>query len=387
MLSIKDNLHLQNVLNNVVNHERYSLPSETEFYALKLSNNIKSKKYYYIVTYETKQITTQFSQRISINGHYHFDILVYNVNYTIIKNDNNKKHTSEINGHTKYFGIKILDLFRLFNLSVQENSSQINLIDNEQVYDKILRTNDNIEEHTIYGYLTGYKIDPIDNKQNSKAICTIPIFANSVLLLNETISFYSCYGKLVEGEQVNYYDIINNFTKKIDEILIQNLLDAYYLITRDDKYEDIKFEEPRPLLDIFEEYYKDTQEYHILKKLVKTNDMPEMMFDSPRNFKDRDAKCIKIEYYDKIYLQSWNLDPKNFKKFAEVIKDKYKEKRDKNKQLFWPAYIKSNNWTRERAFRSNKKKRMQNIIAEQLMCEMEINSDSNNFDFDSSDEE
>lgn len=129
-------------------------------------------------------------------------------------------------------------------------------------------------------------------------------------------------------------------------------------------YEDIIFDEPKSLLTILKEHHENSRAYILLKELVKPNDMPIMLFNSLRQFGYKDECEIKIEYFDKIYLSSWNLHPMYLDYVEYIASNKLQAKRDKNKKPYWLKIKKNDSWDNMSYSRSNKINDFKNIIEE-----------------------
>lgn len=138
-------------------------------------------------------------------------------------------------------------------------------------------------------------------------------------------------------------------------------------------HEDIIFAEPRSLLSILEEYHPDSYAFNKLKNLVKPNNTSIMVFKSLKCFGAKDAYIVKIEYYDKIYLESWNLNPMYLNYIEDITNEKHQEKCDQNKKSWYAKHKKSDPWDNMHYDKSKKRKDFQNIIKEGLDDVEDIN--------------
>lgn len=144
-----------------------------------------------------------------------------------------------------------------------------------------------------------------------------------------------------------------------------NFYNQIYKMEGDDtNHEDIIFNEPQSLLSILKKYHSDTTTYRTLLHLVKPNEMPIMLFDSLRQFGYKDECEIKIEYFGKIYLKSWNLDPTYLNYVGDIVNNKYQAKCNQNKKAWWAAFKKADPWDNEPYPKSRKRHDLSMTIAE-----------------------
>lgn len=373
MISSKDNPNLHAILENVVGKIQYRIGNSLLYQALGFLDGYckKTEPFGDMV----KNLEIKFIQNIKINGPNCFNILVYNMKCTYLSKINSHNRGKIEYNETdiesfKFFGIKILDLFRLYNL----NNNERDFNDDKKLYKKIMKVNNNEEKNDIVAYAeksTDYTLKFIDTKDNSKRDHNVKNFANGVVIFSgaSNLTNYFRDGILDRQRQNMVFDkdssiiIVNNMLTKANKVLIQNLINNYYFnvynISDIVEYKDIIFDEPRSLLEIMEEFYHEEYAYSLLKKLVKENDVEEMLFKSPRCFKERDRETVKIEYFNKIYFQSWNLNPIYFANFEIIIKDKLRKKIKKNDEYYRDDRISDKDF-----YRSNKKGFFNNIISE-----------------------
>jgi len=126
---------------------------------------------------------------------------------------------------------------------------------------------------------------------------------------------------------------------------------------------DIVFDKPKSIIDIFHEYYADTDLEKKLCSMIKPNDKPIMIFHSLRDFRGKDVAILKIEYYNKLYFETWNLSESHFEFIEEIIVNKHNEKRNRNKKNS-QQLLKSwgDSWDHMRYSKAKRKKNITDFI-------------------------
>jgi hypothetical protein len=264
---------------------------------------------------------------VQVNGQMNFQMIVYNHQCTLI--DSIKNTATDITG-VKFFGIKIYDIFRIF---WRKNDMIVNdfEFDHCGIAKKILKSNVLDDLNPVIG-VTDKKgmIHLIGHK--SKVNHDVTNFANHVVIFHQSAELYKLFLLSQSDNAKAKQKVMNELSTliiSISESTIKELLNIYYFNNTKPRAqtEDIVFDQPKSLIDIMQEYHSSSPQYHVLKKNIKPNENPMMIFDNVNSFAGKNSKIVKLNEFGNLYFRTWNEDDRTI---FRIIDSKMKEKRKVN---------------------------------------------------------
>jgi hypothetical protein len=341
-----------------------------------LNSNAKKEIWFYRDLVEDLEFN--YLKSIQVTGPIFFDVIIYDMKCSYYKyiynyskdrryqNDTQKKSKMEKKSVAQnYFGIKIVDLLRLYNFT----NTDTDFRDIAGIFKEILKIKNSNEKNEIFGYTSYNLIKFIDSKTNSKLDYNIRNFANGVIVfesLNDLNNLppieprensqrnYDRRFILQKDKECIYINTINCLIDKITKSVIQELIDGYYLQAYNynidcEEEKCIIFDEPRSLFDIMDEFYHGEctneiikKSYNKLKRVIKHNDLPPIVLESTYDITDKNKRHIKLEYMDNLFFKTWTKG--DFELIHELIKEKFADKTNKNKRTKWDNAYKQSNY-------------------------------------------
>lgn len=153
-------------------------------------------------------------------------------------------------------------------------------------------------------------------------------------------------------------------------------------------HEDIVFDHPKSILEILQEYHPNTEINNKLERMIKSNNETNtdmlhgpMVFKSLRNFGTKDVSTVKVEYYGKLFFETWNLAPEYYNYISDIIDDKYREKCDKNKKNTVQQLRSWNElWDKKRYSKAQRKNDITHFIDDTIV-DIELCDNEETYDF------
>ncbi|XWV25706.1 putative orfan [Tupanvirus soda lake] len=348
MISIEENKNLL----ETIRAKMEALPSKVSVYT---KYDILS-----YLSYPQQNTVTAISftkhSNIRINGEINFNFVIMNCSCMYRYNKSTKGEEGIIKlDRVKYLGIKIYDLFKILLL---KNKMILDKFENDKqnIANKILKVDTDETINPVIGYCGNQgSLFLIENRTYLNH--NINNFANNVVLFTESCDLYTLfYPNNQANSNYNYekgYKYLNQLLEHISKPLLQSIINAFYFNNPNinEISTEIVFVEPRSLISIMEEYHSNQRVYHILKKLIKKNECPVMVFSDIDEFMGKSSDIIPIEYFDKIYFIKWDIRETNrigygstywmeicpIKNITTIIEKKITEKK-KGKNYFKYCY-------------------------------------------------
>lgn len=265
---------------------------------------------------------------IKVNGQIYFDIVVFNISCKVRyrKKGREFRDTEKLGDHhEKYLGIRVCDLFKIFHTKRQLNEIYEDPTfkgDDQGIYKKAIRFDPNDEPFPFTYETRGYSKNQFKlMAMHHKGRHDMNYFLNGVVFLKE---FFSVLGgdihsrgyrfrrvePVVDEEQraERSFDRIQSLVTRIDESVIQKLLDLYYF--NDDvknvEAEVLVFDEPRSLLSLLKEYETgEKHAYYRLRKLTKGNTRHAVTYPHLDKFGGQVSKIAMFDW-GKVYLKQFS---------------------------------------------------------------------------------
>jgi len=261
----------------------------------------------------------------------------------------------------KMIGLKVMDVFKIFNFSKQT-------IRYKNIFQQIKKIKRDNSSSILQDY---QKFDNIDDFANSVVLFVHYEEFSELFKVKYRIGLFELETP-IEDLMKEYFNIIERMFKSINKHFVENLINVHF-IDKDVNIEkeDVKFvifSKPKSLLSILNKYYSESKEYHLLKKMIKTNNKKRMyLLNSVEEFSRKDAEIMNIKYYNKIYLKTWNFTDKfysfgnlnnlyiknetyytHFSYIASIIDEKYRNLQKQNKPRFiYKDYKEKKKFSRE----------------------------------------
>lgn len=264
-------------------------------------------------------------------------------------------------------GMKVLDMVKLFLLQSPNISNKI--------FDKQLKEIEQFNYDDIQFMKKMVKSDSYDHMQevlcsmiynsgdlektfDNKGQISPEKFANMIVLINNSIGIDNCQTKYLRKEithdelQESLRQIVRSFCKKCAVWNIKTLSAIFNGKTGDAKESTlVKFDEPKPLVDILNEYHKDSQNGNKLRKfLLKApivSDESITILKSGRDLEKRRYLKSPLESFNTFYFESWDpdFDIDHLEEITERKFNEIKKPKEYRAEIYGKHYTKNwNHW-------------------------------------------